>query len=73
MCDANSAKVRVEALILATPITLQGNNLTIELSLNKDLKFFKEMKHFRYVAKEINPCKFTKIINKRHITLLISK
>jgi hypothetical protein len=73
MCDANSVKERVEALILTTLITLQGNNLTIELLLNKDMKLFKESKHFRSVVKEVNACKFTKIINKRHIVLLIAK
>jgi hypothetical protein len=34
------------------------------LSFDKDLELLKLLKHFRFQFKQINPCKFAKIINK---------
>jgi hypothetical protein len=41
--------------------------------MRKNLKFFKEFKHLRSIMKEINPSKFTKIINETHIVFLMTK
>jgi hypothetical protein len=71
--DANVMKKGIKTLIFASPASLHSNNLTMEHTLNKALKFFKELKNLRFATKEINPSEFTTIVNEASIIFLIAK
>jgi hypothetical protein len=45
----------------------------VEYAFNKALKFFKELKYFRFFMKEINTYEFAIIINKIKLILLVAK
>jgi hypothetical protein len=49
MRDANGAKERIHALILP-PVCVHGKYFMIKHTLNKRLKFFKELKNFKFAA-----------------------
>jgi hypothetical protein len=50
-------------LIFPTPIRLHGDNLLIEPSFNKGLKFQEIFEDIRFMTQQIEPTKFTIIIN----------
>jgi hypothetical protein len=52
---------------------LHGYDFTVEYAFNKALKFFKELKYFRFFMKEINTCEFAIIINEIKLVLLVAK
>jgi hypothetical protein len=60
-------KEEVKFLIFTTLIGLHGENFSIKESLSKGLKLSKFLKDFRFMLKQIDPCKFTVIINKANI------
>jgi hypothetical protein len=69
---ANFIKEGLELFIFTSPISLHGNDFSIEESFNKSLKFMKFLKHFRLEFNEINPGKLTKIINKAHVVFIMT-
>jgi hypothetical protein len=73
MVYANAVKIGIKMLILTTSDSLHSNNLAVEHALHKALKFFKETKDIRFMMNEVNPWKFTEVINKAHIILFIIK
>jgi hypothetical protein len=68
-----SAEERVEFLILPSPIRLNSENFVVEHMFNKLVKFKKILENLRFMAKQINPGKYTVIINKAHIIFLATK
>ena len=67
MRDANLLEKIVEFFIFTTPINLHGNDLSIKLALNKLLKIKENLIHLRTFFKQIDPSKFTVIINEAYI------
>ena len=67
MGDTNFLKETIKFFILTTPISLHSDNFPIKLTLNKGLKVEKNLINIRTVLKQINPCKFTEIINEAYI------
>jgi hypothetical protein len=70
---ANKAEKGVEPLIFTSPIGLHNNNFTVKYSFNKTLKVFKELKHFIFMMKKVDPCKMTKVIDEADIVFLMTK
>jgi hypothetical protein len=66
-------KNRIKLLILPTPVGLNNNNLTIEHSFNKFLELKKILENFRFVVKQVNPSKFTIVINETSIIFFSQK
>jgi hypothetical protein len=64
MSDSYLGEKEVKFFILSTPISLYDDDLTIKEPLYKGLKFLEPLEELRLVFKEINPSKFTKIIDK---------
>jgi hypothetical protein len=60
----------VKLSVFASPIGLNDKNFAMKLSLNKDLKILKLLKHFRFKFNEINPCEFNEIIHKTNIIFI---
>jgi hypothetical protein len=71
--DATSVKDGIQALIFAPPVGLHGNNFAMKHSFNKGLKFFKELKNFRFTTQEIYPREFAIVIDETYVILLIAK
>ena len=67
MSDPNATKEGVEFFILPSLVTLDQNNFPIKVALNKLLKFLEDRKDFRFILKQINPCKLAVIINETNI------
>ena len=70
--DANLLEKRVKLLIFTTPVGLHSDNFCVERTLNKLLKIKKDLKNIRSIFKKIDPCVFTKIINKTDIILIMT-
>jgi hypothetical protein len=51
--DSNGAKELIEAFVLTAPTCLHSNELLVKHALNKALKLFKVLKHFRLMTNEI--------------------
>lgn len=51
-------------------IGLNSYNLSIKQSFNKILEVTKASKSFRFMTQQINPCKFTEVINETHIKII---
>jgi hypothetical protein len=65
MRDTQLVEEGVETFILSTPVSLNNKNLPIKEAFNKGLKFKKICENIRFVTQQVNPSKFTIIINKR--------
>ena len=65
-------KKGIKRLVFSTPISLDIMNFSTKLSFYKVLEIMKELKNSRFMAQEINPCKFTEIINKAHIIIVLT-
>jgi hypothetical protein len=65
-------KEGVKFLIFTTPIGLHGEDFPVKESLSEGLEFSKLHENFRFMLKQIDPCKFTVIINKANIISLSS-
>jgi hypothetical protein len=61
--NAKLTKVGVEMLIFPTPIRLYGDNLLIEPSFNKGLKFQEKFEDVRFMTQQIDLSEFTIIMN----------
>ena len=66
-------KKTIKFFISAAPIRLHSDNFAFKEMLNKSLKLMKKLKHFKFCAKEVNPCEFAVIINETHIILFTTK
>lgn len=68
--NANFCKERMEFLISPPKkICLHGENFAIKLFLNHSLKFMEFLKNLRFIFQQIDPSKFTVIINEANIIL----
>jgi hypothetical protein len=54
------------------PVCLDSKKFFIELSLNHRLKIIKFLKDFRFVVKQVNPYKFTEIIDEANIIIVFA-
>jgi hypothetical protein len=72
MCNANFLKETVEFFIFTTPISLHGDNLTIKLALNILLKIKKHLINIRMLLKQVDPSKFTEVINEAYIICMLA-
>ena len=70
MCNANFLKKGIQLLILASPVSLHGEDLFVELAFDKRLEIGKNLKHLRSIFQKINPSIFAKIINEAYIILI---
>jgi hypothetical protein len=71
MGNAKTGEEGVKFSVLASPIRLVSKNLAVKLSLHNVLKILKFLKHFRLKLDEIDPSKFTIIINKADIIFFL--
>jgi hypothetical protein len=55
------------------PVGLHGHNFTVKHTFNKLLELMKILENFRLAPKQINPRKFTEIINETNIIVLATK
>lgn len=69
---ANALKEGTKLLVLASPICLHSTYFPIKHMLNKMLKIMELLKHFRFMMKQIYPCKRTIIINKANIKIVFA-
>jgi hypothetical protein len=60
-------------LVLTPPIRLDSNYFPVKEPFNKVLKIGKSLKHFGFVAKQIDPSKFTEVINEANIVIVSAK
>jgi hypothetical protein len=65
--NPNASKKGLWLLIFRTPISLHGNNLSVQESLNMLLGILEFRKHFRYVLQKKYPSKFGVVINEAYI------
>jgi hypothetical protein len=72
MRDAKFLQIRIQLLILTTPVGLNSKNFLVKQPFNKCLELFEFLKNIRFVLKEIDPSKLTKIINKADIVFISS-
>jgi hypothetical protein len=73
MGDANFLEKGIAFLVcIPPPIGLHCNYLPREESLNNFLEIMKKLKHLRLEFQQINPIKFTIIINKGNIISIAS-
>jgi hypothetical protein len=63
----------VQFLIPPSLIRLNNNDLAAKHSLDKLLKLKKIFRRIRFMMKEINPSKFTIIMNKTHVVFFMVK
>jgi hypothetical protein len=68
--NAKLTKVGVEMLIFPTPIRLHGDNILIEPSFNKGVKFQEKFEDIRFMMQQVDPSEFTIIVNEGHIIFL---
>jgi hypothetical protein len=67
MGNANLLKESIQFLIFTTPICLHSNYFPIKLALNKLLVIEESLINIRTLLKQIDPCKFTEIIDEAYI------
>ena len=72
MRDANTLEKGTKGLVFTTPVCLYGMNLFVKLSFNKNLEISEALKNFRFFPQQVNPNKFSMIINKRHIIVVVT-
>ena len=65
MRDANALKEGIQLLIFPSPVSCE--NFSIKLAFNHSLEFMKFLKNFRFMTKQINPCKLAEIINEANV------
>jgi hypothetical protein len=63
---------RVQTLILASPISLNSNDLSVKTSFYHILEFYEFLEHIRFGFQHVGPSKFTKIINEGSIVPLMT-
>jgi hypothetical protein len=73
MSDSNTIKEATQFLVFTSPIGQHGQDFTIKQTLNMSLKTMKFINDIRPVFKQIVPCKFAKIVDKRNIVTMMSK
>ena len=71
MRDANALKEGIQLLIFPSPVSLHSENFSIKLAFNPSLEFMKFLKNFRFMTKQINPCKLAKIINEANVITVL--
>jgi hypothetical protein len=62
----------MQLLVLSTPVKLDSKDFSIKQALNKALKLFKSLEHFRLVLKQVDPSKFTKIFYETYIIFVLA-
>jgi hypothetical protein len=70
MYNPNLIKEGIKFLILSSQVGLHSKDFSIEQSSNKRLEFLKLVKNFRFIFQQIDPSKFTIVINKAHIIFI---
>jgi hypothetical protein len=55
------------------PVGLECNDFVIKPALSKRLKFNELLENFRFMTQQIDPCKFTIVINEANIIFLVTK
>jgi hypothetical protein len=72
MSNAYTLKEGAKLVILALLVSLDGQYFSIEETLNMDMEILNFLKNFRFVLKQLNPHKFSKITNKENIVIVSS-
>jgi hypothetical protein len=70
--DTYLVKGNMNFFICTTRISLHGDDLSAKFTFNKVLKIKKHLIDFTMLLEQINPNKFTIIINKYYTVLLLS-
>jgi hypothetical protein len=63
MLDAKCGEVSVEALVLSTPVALNGEDFLVEKSFDMCLKLNQDPMNIRFVLNDVDPHEVTKVIN----------
>ena len=72
MTYTNFMKEGIKFLIFTTPVGLHCYNFGIKAALNQLLEVEKDLIDIGAILKKVNPCKFTEIINKTYIILIMA-
>jgi hypothetical protein len=67
MLDAKCGEVSVEALVLSTPVALNGEDFLVEKSFDMCLKLNQDPMNIRFVLNGIDPREVSKVINEANI------
>ena len=70
MRDDMFGEKSVQTLILASPIGLYSNDLSVKTLFYHTLEFCEFLEHIRLKFQYVDPSKFTEIINEGYIILL---
>jgi hypothetical protein len=72
MRDAMFDEKRVQSLILASPVSLNRNDPSVKPTFYHILEFYKFLEHIRFELQQVDPNKFTEIIDEGYIVLLMT-
>jgi hypothetical protein len=69
--EAQQVSTRIEVRRHHTPIGLYGDDLFVKKAFNMVLEVIETLKNIRLLFEEINPSKFSEIIDKTHIIFVL--